>query len=87
MISLGTKAAIGLSAVLLLGVAGLILPIMPGWVFIIPGIALLSTVTPRVRMFLRAVRNRIPRRFHPVRQFFHRLQALARRKKPAARRD
>ena len=73
-------------ALLLLGITGLILPIMPGWIFIIPGIALLGTVTPRVRLFLRAIRNRVPRRLGPVRAFFHRLQALARRKKPPIRR-
>jgi uncharacterized membrane protein YbaN (DUF454 family) len=27
---------------ILIGIAGLILPIMPGWVFIIPGLAVLS---------------------------------------------
>jgi uncharacterized membrane protein YbaN (DUF454 family) len=74
-------------ALLLLGITGLILPIMPGWVFILPGIALLGTVTPRVRLFLRAIRNRIPRRLGPVWHFFHRLQALARRKKPPVHRD
>ncbi len=30
-------------ALVLLGVLGLILPIMPGWIFLIPGLILLST--------------------------------------------
>lgn len=30
------------SGLVLLGVAGLILPVMPGWVFLIPGLVILS---------------------------------------------
>lgn len=72
---------VGGIGLLVIGVLGLILPVLPGWIFIIPGIALVSTVTPKVRQFLRAVRNRIPRRLALVRAFFHRLQAFAKRKK------
>jgi len=71
----------GGTVLVVMGVLGLLLPILPGWVFLIPGLAILSTVTPRVRQGLRAVRDRIPRKFAPIRGFFHRLQALARRKK------
>ena len=33
----------------IVGVIGLIMPIMPGWVFLIPGLVLLSERFPRVR--------------------------------------
>ena len=33
---------------ILLGIIGLILPIMPGWIFLIPGILLLAKVSRRV---------------------------------------
>ena len=35
-----------------LGVAGLILPIMPGWVFLIPGLIILSDYFPWARRLL-----------------------------------
>lgn len=72
---------IGGTALVVLGILGLLLPILPGWIFLIPGLAVLSTATPKVRLFLRAIRDRVPRKLAPVRIFFHKLQALARRKK------
>ena len=33
----------------MLGILGLILPIMPGWVFLIPGLIILSDHIPAVR--------------------------------------
>jgi uncharacterized membrane protein YbaN (DUF454 family) len=33
----------------LLGIAGLILPIMPGWIFLIPGLVILADYFPPVR--------------------------------------
>lgn len=72
---------VGGVTLVVLGILGLLLPVMPGWIFLIPGIALLSSVTPRVRKLLRAIRNRVPRRLAVVRAFFHRLQALARRRR------
>ena len=33
----------------LVGLIGLIMPIMPGWVFLIPGLVLLSERYPRIR--------------------------------------
>ena len=33
---------------ILLGIIGLILPIMPGWIFLIPGILILAKVSRRV---------------------------------------
>ena len=37
---------------LILGVIGLILPIMPGWVFLIPGLIILSDYFPWARRLL-----------------------------------
>jgi len=39
-------------ALLLVGVVGLILPIMPGWVFIIPGLMILADYFPPARRLL-----------------------------------
>ncbi|WP_321474309.1 PGPGW domain-containing protein [uncultured Paludibaculum sp.] len=36
----------------LLGILGLILPIMPGWVFLIPGLVILADHFPPVRRLL-----------------------------------
>jgi len=35
-----------------LGLAGLVLPIMPGWVFLIPGLIILSDFFPPIRRLL-----------------------------------
>ena len=43
------SAAIGLIAI---GIVGLILPIMPGWIFIIPGLIILSDHFPPVKRLL-----------------------------------
>jgi uncharacterized membrane protein YbaN (DUF454 family) len=37
---------------LLVGIVGLILPVMPGWVFIIPGLMILSDYFPPVKRLL-----------------------------------
>ncbi|MGJ5814010.1 PGPGW domain-containing protein [Paludibaculum fermentans] len=37
---------------LLLGVLGLIMPIMPGWVFLIPGLVILADYFPPIRRLL-----------------------------------
>jgi uncharacterized protein YqgC (DUF456 family) len=42
-------AALGL---ILIGIVGLILPIMPGWLFIIPGLVILAEYFPSVRRLL-----------------------------------
>ena len=39
-------------ALLLVGVVGLILPIMPGWVFIIPGLMVLADYFPPAKRLL-----------------------------------
>ena len=36
----------------LLGIAGLILPIMPGWIFLIPGLIILSDFFPPLKRVL-----------------------------------
>ena len=43
------SAGIGL---ILVGIVGLILPIMPGWVFIIPGLIILAEYSTRVHRLL-----------------------------------
>jgi uncharacterized membrane protein YbaN (DUF454 family) len=42
-------AGVGL---ILIGIVGLILPIMPGWVFIVPGLVILAEYFPSVRRLL-----------------------------------
>ena len=37
---------------LLVGIVGLILPVMPGWVFVIPGLMILSDYFPPVKRLL-----------------------------------
>jgi uncharacterized membrane protein YbaN (DUF454 family) len=44
-----------------LGVLGLILPVMPGWIFLIPGLALLSVHFRWARRLLDYFRHRRPR--------------------------
>ena len=39
-------------ALLLVGIVGLILPIMPGWVFVIPGLMILADYYPPARRLL-----------------------------------
>lgn len=36
----------------LLGIIGLILPIMPGWIFLIPGLVILADYVPPIRRLL-----------------------------------
>ena len=43
------SAGVGL---ILVGIVGLILPIMPGWVFIIPGLVILAEYSPRIKRLL-----------------------------------
>ena len=45
------RLATGIGLVLL-GIAGLILPIMPGWIFLIPGLVILSDFFPPVKRVL-----------------------------------
>jgi hypothetical protein len=52
------SAGIGLS---ILGVIGLILPIMPGWLFLIPGLVLLADYFPPIRRLLDWAKARLPK--------------------------
>jgi hypothetical protein len=45
------RVSLGIGLVLL-GIAGLILPIMPGWVFLIPGLVILGDYFPPVKRLL-----------------------------------
>jgi hypothetical protein len=36
----------------ILGIAGLILPVMPGWIFLIPGLIILADYFPPIRRLL-----------------------------------
>jgi len=42
------------------GVAGLLLPILPGWIFLLPGLALLSTF-PRVKRLIDPLKKKLVR--------------------------
>ncbi len=48
-------AGVGL---ILIGIVGLILPVMPGWVFIIPGLVILSEHSPRIKRVLEWARRK-----------------------------
>ncbi|HYI94851.1 MAG TPA: PGPGW domain-containing protein [Bryobacteraceae bacterium] len=37
---------------MLIGLVGLIMPIMPGWIFIIPGLVILADHSPAIRRLL-----------------------------------
>jgi hypothetical protein len=50
----------GGSVLLLVGIAGLALPVLPGWLFIIPGLGLLSFDVPFAARLLERVKDRIP---------------------------
>jgi len=45
------RTALGI-ALVVLGITGLILPIMPGWIFLIPGLVILSDYFPGIRRLL-----------------------------------
>ena len=49
-------SAIGL---ILIGIVGLIMPIMPGWVFIIPGLVILGEYFPPARRLLEWARRKL----------------------------
>ncbi|MEZ5352937.1 MAG: PGPGW domain-containing protein [Bryobacteraceae bacterium] len=51
MIRKGLRIAGG-AALVLIGVAGLLLPVMPGWVFLIPGLVILSEYFPPIKRLL-----------------------------------
>lgn len=50
-------AGIGL---VIIGIIGLILPVMPGWIFVIPGLIILGDYIPPIRRLVERVKRRIP---------------------------
>ena len=46
---------------LLVGLAGVVLPILPGWPFVFVGLAILTTVFPGLQRFWRARMRKHPR--------------------------
>jgi len=44
----------------IVGIIGLILPIMPGWIFVIPGLIILSDYFPPLKRFLAWLRTKMP---------------------------
>lgn len=46
-------------ALVLLGIIGIILPIMPGWVFLIPGLVILADYFPPVRKLLNWAKRKL----------------------------
>lgn len=55
------RIAVGGSMVLA-GLLGLALPILPGWVFVIPGLMILAREFPWARRILQWLKNRLPRK-------------------------
>ena len=49
----------------LAGLLGLALPILPGWIFVIPGLMILAREFPWAKRILQWLKNRLPRK--PVR--------------------
>lgn len=52
------RIALGL-AMIAVGIVGLILPIMPGWVFIIPGLIILADYFPPVRRLVNWAKHKM----------------------------
>lgn len=51
------RIALGVFLVLL-GIAGLILPVMPGWIFLIPGLLILGDYCPPIRRLVDWAKSR-----------------------------
>jgi len=52
----------------ILGVVGLILPIMPGWIFLIPGLIILSDFFPPIKRLLHWAREKFEQESARVRE-------------------
>ncbi|MHC1725334.1 MAG: PGPGW domain-containing protein [Syntrophobacteraceae bacterium] len=44
----------------LVGLTGVVLPILPGWVFLLAGISILSSEVPFLDRIMQKIRNRFP---------------------------
>ena len=53
---------------MLVGLAGVVLPILPGWPFLFVGLAILTTVFPGLQRFWRARMRRHPRLLKALRK-------------------
>jgi len=53
----------GGTILLVAGIAGAVLPVVPGWPFLLGALPLLSAASPRVRKLLRILRKRHPSAF------------------------
>ncbi len=51
------RIALGIGLVIL-GITGLILPVMPGWIFLIPGLMILADYFPPIRRLLDYIKAR-----------------------------
>lgn len=51
------RIAAGVGMVLI-GIVGLIMPVMPGWIFIIPGLVILAEFSPRIQRLLEWARRK-----------------------------
>jgi len=49
----------------LVGIVGLILPVMPGWIFLIPGLIILADFFPPIRRLLDWAKSKDPRQRGP----------------------
>jgi uncharacterized membrane protein YbaN (DUF454 family) len=47
------------TVLILVGIVGLIMPIMPGWVFIIPGLVILADYFPPIHRLLQWARRKL----------------------------
>ncbi len=45
----------------LVGIAGIILPIMPGWIFLIPGLLILSEYVPPIKRLVDWLHSKMPK--------------------------
>jgi uncharacterized membrane protein YbaN (DUF454 family) len=46
------------SILVTLGIIGIVLPVMPGWLFLIPGLVILSNYFPGIKRLLRWAREK-----------------------------
>ncbi len=44
----------------IIGIIGLILPVMPGWVFVIPGLIILGDYIPPIKRLVEWAKSKIP---------------------------